>query len=123
MDCHGILGSPPGLGLRPTLLLQGWLSCSALPGGDQVLHYGDETASFGLISMDSDAGLALEVDRPFCWVLTALIVVVFTLKYTLCLNYWLFCLLSKLTLQNWKLPHFYFNLKHPAEYLTQREFQ
>ena len=119
MDCHGILGSPPGLGFQPTLLLQGWLPCSEFPGGDQVLCYGDETARFGLIPMDSDAGLALEANRPSCWVLTALIMVVFTLKYTLCLNYWLFCLFSKLTLQKWKLPHFCFNLNHPAEYFTQ----
>lgn len=40
--------------------------------------------------MDSDADLVLEVNRPFCWVLAALVMVVFTLKYTLCLNYWLF---------------------------------
>lgn len=28
-----------------------------------------------------------------------------------------FCLFSKLTLQKWKLPHFYFNLNYPAESL------
>lgn len=33
-----------------------------------------------------------------------------------------FGLFSKLTLQKWKLPHFYFNLKHPAECLTQLVF-
>lgn len=60
-----------------------------------------EARLHGLLSFfwDPDAGLASEANRSFCWVLSAFLRVVFTQKYTLCRNYWLFCLLFKLTLQ------------------------
>lgn len=103
----------------PRLLLWGW---SVLL--EEIRSHTTEMRLHGSpsCSVDSDAGLASEANRSFCWVFAAFITEVFILEYTLCWNYWLFCLFSKLTLQKWKLPHFYFNLKLPAECLIQLGF-
>lgn len=52
---------------------------------DKIGLHPREARLHGLLSfsVDSDAGLAAEANRSFCWVLTAFFTVVFTLKGTL----------------------------------------
>lgn len=77
-------------------LLQAWglqahtasvgMVCPAPRLLEEIRSHPVEARLHGLLSssVDSDAGLASEANRSFCWVLTAFITVVFILKYTLC---------------------------------------
>lgn len=58
---------------------------------EETRSHPGEARLHGLLSfsVDSDAGLASEANRSFCWVLTAFLTVVFILKYTLCRNCWI----------------------------------
>lgn len=65
----------------PRLLLWGW---SVLL--EEIRSHTMEMRLHGSpsCSVDSDAGLASEANRSFCWVFAAFITEVFILKYTLC---------------------------------------